>query len=288
MMSFKMIGLTVLALGFSGMASAADSPWASGGEFSLGYDSNINNAPVGQSERGSGVADGLLYAGHTLTSDGVSLLTRGSLRMQTYEHAPSLSNIKAGALARVLMRTGRGLLAPTLSASVSANYWEFNSRQRDSVEYRAGLALQQQVTTQITARLLLESTRRDSQSRVFDLRGRSAGVGIDWQPRPRLNVHLGYQFSDGDVVATSSPGPVIASVAEVIEPDQAFGGDVARQRAYRFDADTQIATLGFNYAFSNALSLDTQVQYVDTNSRPGSIQYTRWISGAGLLWRFGR
>lgn len=267
--------------------AAADSAWTSGGEFSLGYDSNINNAPVGQTEIGSGFAEAGAHLDHRLAlSEDASLLLRGNLNVQDYATRHSLANVKAGVLTRLLLRPGKGLLTPTLIGSVSAARWEFNSDMRDGSEYRGLVALRQRLNTQMSLRISAGVSRREGRSAVFDLKVRLGGLDLEWQPRPRGNLHAGYQYLRGDVVATSLPGPTIRDIAEVIELDDAFDGNVTNQRAYRFNAQTRIATLGFNYAISPALSLDTQMQYIRVRSEDADIRYTRYIGSAGLLWRF--
>ena len=273
----------LLACG-AGPATAGD--WRAGGDFSLGYDSNYRNVPDGQEALASAFAEGgVNLDGRYALAPGTGLLLRASLQGQNYARTPALANLRAAALARLLWRASPALHAPLLALSGSAALWEFDSRMRDGGEYRAQLALQQRLSTRVSLRLGAAASRREGDSAVFDVEGHSGTLDLEWQHR-RLGLRLGYLLGHGDVTATSTPGPVILGIAAAVEPDDAYDGALTNLRAYRFDGDTAMLSLGASYALSPDWTLDAQLRRVRVRSSGGEVRYDRSIAGAGLLWRF--
>lgn len=265
------------------------------GDVGAGYDSNVFNAASGWEE---GLAFATAGAHGNLNrrlGEATSLLTRLSLTGETYEHVEGLTNGKAALMLRVSHRPGAGFFVPVLAGWVSAAWWEFDSRIRDSVEYRGGVYLLEQLTTALRARLGVTASQRVSESEAFDLDGIAAGVDVDWLATPSLTVYTGYQFRDGDIASTSG---LLYGYADVGEPDDAFtvpgalpklshipGGGSGTPYAYRFPATTHVGTLGFNLPVGADLSLDIQGQYADS-STDANLGYERWIGSVSLLARF--
>lgn len=265
------------------------------GDLGAGYDSNVFNAAPGWEE---GLAFATAGAHGNLNrrlGDATSLLGRLSLTGETYEHVEGLTNGKAALMLRVSHRPGAGFFVPVLAGWVSAAWWEFDSRIRDSVEYRGGVYLLEQLTTALRARVSLTASQRVSESEAFDLEGIAAGVDLDWLAAPSLTVYTGYQFRDGDIASTSG---LLYGYADVGEPDDAFavpaapaklthipGGGSGTPYAYRFPATTHVGTLGVNLPIGSGLSLDVQAQYADS-STDANLDYERWIGSVSLLARF--
>lgn len=278
--------LTLLILLCLSGAAGAASPWAFGGNLDLGYDSNSGNAQGGTEAIDSGVANlNLSLGGQLPLTDRLALLLRGSLQHQQYERIEGLTNGKATALLRLLLRPGRDVQSPTFSLSASTAIWRFDSQQRDSEESRASLIWQQPLSTRFGTRLSVNGSRRRApDSAVFDLDNRSLALDLEYQLTPALRLNTGYLYQRGDTVATSLPGPLILSAAEAVEPDDAFGNG---RRAYRLEAATGVSSLGLGYALSQRWSLDFQAQHVSARSERADIDYERWLLTGGLLWRFG-
>ncbi len=262
------------------------------GDLGLGYDSNVSNAASNRGGSGwdsdlrdSAFASGALHLTHHYRpSLYTTLLTRGSVLAEAYERYGKLSNGKVMGALRLVHRPAGGFFMPTFAAWGSAAWWEFGSQIRDSAEYRGGVYVMEQITTEVSVRLNLSASRRDSRSRVFDLSGTSAGLNVDWRAGPAVTLYGGYQNNRGDVVSTARAYGYPSGVAE---PDDAFGdsGGGGGQYAYRQNASAHIGSLGFNLPLSSNLSLDTQALYIDSRADLGW-QYTRWITAASLLARF--
>jgi hypothetical protein len=276
----------VLLCGFDGLARAQESPWKFGENLGIGFDTNIGNAekkPEVQSSTFGALDYQLDYNFRPLES--VSVQVRAALQAQDYFRFNRLSNAKGSGMLRLVYRPGPGFYVPELSAWGSAGYWRFGSYIRTSDEYRYGLGLAENITTRIDLRLSLTGSRRISNTRVFTLHGDSAGLNFDWQVLDPLALYGGVLFHYGQVVSSGSPDGKIIRVAEVIEPDDAFGGFATDQFAYRLRAHTRIGSLGLNYQFDPSWTVDAQTQYIDTRGGFGN-NYSRWISIVSLLLRF--
>ncbi|HUR41840.1 MAG TPA: tandem-95 repeat protein [Verrucomicrobiae bacterium] len=257
------------------------------GDVGSGFDTNVGNAQADADVRESGFVSA---AGHASWQHRLNLYTtvllRGTLQGEHVESFEGLSNAKGIGMARLVYRPDGDFFTPQIAGWVSAAYWEFDSAIRDGVEYRGGAYLAQQVTTQISARLSVGASQRESESRVFDVAGFSGGINVDWLPMAGLTIYGGYQHYRGDVVSTATPGTLnIGRAAEVIEADDAFGGFATGMRAYRLDAASNIGTLGFNYALSRNLSVDAQAQQIDTQADFDN-EYQRTVGVVSLLVRF--
>ncbi len=252
-----------------------------GGELGYGYDGNANSARNGGDERSSRQLRGRLALDSTwqLSPQAAVQLQTGIEGQHDFKF-DGLSNARLSGLARVLFRPCGGFYAPTFTLSGGAAHWDFNSRQRDSAEYRGSAHLTEQITTRISARLGFSAVWREARGEVFDLDARSGLLDLDWNVHPRLALYFGYQYREGDLVSTAAVAPAAALASA---PDDAFNrpGDIV----FRLAADAQTGTLGFNYALTPQLALDVQTQFIDAEADLGT-RYQRWLSTAGLLFRF--
>jgi hypothetical protein len=257
-----------------------------GGDLASGFDDNVTNAPNAADVRESGFASaGGNVDYQRALSLYTTLLVRGSVQAEYWNSFDGLNNGKATVMARMLYRGDGDFWTPTWAAWLSAAAWEFDSEIRDSNEYRGGVFLTENLTTEVSGRIALNYTLRESEGLVFDVSGASASLNLDWRPAPRATVYTGYQFYDGDVTSTATPSLWIGLAADAIEPDDAFGGLAGGLRAYRLDAQAQVATLSFNYALSRKLSADLQAQYINTRAT-SRIDYERMVGVLSLLARF--
>lgn len=269
------------------LAQAAELHLRYTGDLSSGFDNNVSNSQDDREIRDSAFVSGGAHADYRRElSEYMTIVLRGSLQGEYWARFDGLSNGKATLLSRVLYRADGDFFTPLIAAWVSAADWEFNSAIRDSYEYRGGVSATEQLTTLVSARLALAANRRDSAGRAFDLSGWSALLNLDWIAAPHSTAYTSYQWYQGGVVSTSAPNALrIGRAAEAIEPDDAFGGLAANERAYRLDARSQVVTLGVNQALASGLSLDLQGQYIDTRADFGNA-YQRMIAVVSLLARF--
>jgi hypothetical protein len=278
--------LTAILISLPIAAHAEASPFRVSADGGLGYDGNVANAESGPQMPATGfaVADVNAQYKHRLPMN-TELVLRGTLGGEQYFHYVGLSSARATGLARLYYRPSGGFYAPTFSIWGSAAQSRFGSRMRDSSEYRGGAFVSEQLTTELSARLGGTFSERDSDSRVFDLRGRSASLNLDWLVTHALTAYLGYEYRYGDVFSSGQPTLKIVQAAKVIEIDDAFGGEAANEFAYRFTGHSQIGTLGLNYSFSPRFSVDLQGQNINTRAGYGN-HYNHPVGVISLLTRF--
>jgi hypothetical protein len=254
------------------------------GDLGFGYDDNVGAAANGPDIRDSAfVSAGLNLDQSRRLGSTTGLLLRGSLRGEAYEAAQGLSNGKLTALARLSHRPEGGFYMPTLAGWVSASLWEFDSAMRDGAEYRVGAYLSEPLTTALSARLSVQVSERTADSAVFDLSAWSAGLNLDWSVLGVLTLYAGYHFHDGDLVSSASVYPK----AHEPEPgDDSYDDDALDGlTAYRVQARTQVGALGVNVPISGQLSLDAQVQQVESETDYG-VGYSRSLAVVSALLRF--
>lgn len=250
-----------------------------GGEAAIGYDSNVANARQGSDERAAGFAELDASLDQIWDLDASNALQlRFGVDTQAVAKYEALDSAKGSLLLRYLLRPGQAFYAPALGLGGSAAWWEFNSRLRDSAEYRASAFVREQLTTRISARLTGTLDWRRSRGEVFDLRTRALGIDVDWAIASRFAIYAGFQRRWGQFVTTRPTAP---DATLVFAPDDAFPGEFAT----RLDGSANISTVGCNLAFTRWLSLDVQGTFVETGASTG-IHYRRVQSVASLLARF--
>ncbi|MFA5939349.1 MAG: hypothetical protein WC809_08335 [Sinimarinibacterium sp.] len=266
------------------VASAAPASRALSGEFGVGFDTNVANIRQGGDTR----EDTFLQLGAIAETGwklGSSMAMHWQLQLdgQGYAQYAGLSRAVPAARWRWLIRPGAGFYAPVLAMSASAASEEFDSRLRDAAEYRAGLSLQQQLTTRISLRLGGSASWREARREsVFEGSARSATLDIDWQPWRDVALYAGYQYRDGDLVSTApNPPPAVLYAARAYAPDDVFDG----QTAFRLSGHAEVGTAGLNYSLSPHWSLDVQARYIEAEADIGT-HYRRTQTLASVLWRY--
>ncbi len=252
-----------------------------GAAAALGYDSNVANARQGAHEHQAGFAelDAALERTWDIDDDN-ALQGRVGVDTQAFTTYEGLDNAKGSLQLRYLLRPGQAFHTPLLALTATAAWWEFDSHLRDGADYRTSAYAREQITTQISARVTGTLDWRKSRSEVFDLRTRSLGLDLDWSLGNRFAIYAGFQRRWGQFV-TTRPESTIYSPNLVHEDDDVFPGE----EALRLDGAANIATGGFNFAFTDKLSLDVQGTFVETGASTG-IHYRRVQSVASLLARF--
>lgn len=275
-----------LGLALTATGARAENTFRLTASTGISYDGNVANAEKGGQIPATGFGSASVGAQYSIPMPlNTQLVLRGTLAGDQYFHYVGLSDATATALARLLYRPGGGFYAPLVALWGSADNSRFGSRMRDSADYRGGAFVREQLTTDISVRVGGTYAERHSKSSVFDLRGQTATLDLDWQLTSSLTSYLGYGFRYGDVFSTGEPTLKVVEAAKVIEADDAFGGAAANEFAYRFMGHSQTGTLGLNYAFSPRFSVD--LQGTDINTRAGWGNHYNHPSGTlSLLMRF--
>lgn len=277
----------------SGM-SASLAPSLSGA-LGLGFDSNVGNTPSGNEPRSEGVLDGGLAATWRIDQ---GLFTawqvRGSLDASGYAPTSDLSEARAALRLRWTHRPGSGFFAPVLAAWASAGARVSASELRGGADYRTGAYLREQLTNAVSARLGFTFSRRDSESRVYDLTNRSITLGFDWAFSPTLTLYSELEHFNGQIVSSVVDDEDLISprqksyhylvpLAEETEADEAYGSN---WYALKVPATGNLLALGANVPIGSRWSLDSRLQYglIDVTGVP--LSYGRGQLALTMLRRF--
>lgn len=282
------LALFVGTLAPSGTASAQMSPIqprVTAG-LSVGYDTNLLASQENREKEGSRFYSMLLSGDVTwIATNVLALMLRGQLQGDSYDRFEELSNARALAMLRAIYKPPGGFYTPVLTGWVSAAKLEFGSEIRSGEEFRGGLLATLPLTTRIGLRGELKGFHREGEGLVFDQSGQSAVLGLNWTLDPGLLANLSYEFQTGDSFSSGAPTLRITRSAEALEPDDAFGGLAANQFAYRFQADTQVLSAGFNYRLTSNSALDAQIQAISVDADLDN-RYFRMVGVFGILVRF--
>jgi hypothetical protein len=175
-----------------------------------------------------------------------------------YATYDGLSNVYGGAEIDVLYRSSGSLDALTYRAFARAAVHDFESQLRDGYRYSLGGSAQKYIGDRMILIGEIAYNVRDSRSEVFDLRNASVSVYVDYAISTRGAFYVGGEYRDGDAVSTAPPSIPALAIADAIAIDDVFT-DTTRF-AYRFEARSVYAVLGFNYAIGARHGLDFSVR----------------------------
>jgi hypothetical protein len=253
------------------------------GEASIGNDDNILNAPKGEDAIISPFHYARLAADVTqIVASPLVIGARVQVEGEDYWDVDRLSNVKGTGLLRLTYRPDGAFHSPALTLWGSAADWRFKSNLRDSHELRAGLRLDQALTTRVGLRAEIKAVRRMADNRIFDNDAQSASIGADWRVHDQVGLRLGYEYITGEMVTTAPATSVPPVVREATRKDDLFEGN---KIAYRIQAHTQVGTAGLNWRFSPRFALDFEARGAWADGKRG-LEYERARGTMSLLARF--
>lgn len=214
-----------------------------------------------------------------------ALIVSGSMSNEEYTEFKGLSKTAAGLNLTWQFITRSGFNAPLYSLSISVEETDFETDIRDGQTLRFGANINKRLTDRITVISGLDFKQHEADSQVFDNRESRFFTNFDYVLNHQSTLYATYSFISGDIVSTATPTLVILNEAEVLEPDNAFGGATANAIAYRLNAKTQVLNFGFNYAINERNSLDFSVMDIQSRAN-ATIEYDRILFRATYLTRF--
>jgi hypothetical protein len=197
----------------------------------------------------------------------VVALSGGAEKFHSYE---GLSRAYAGAFGELQYRTSGSFSAPTYALFARATGEQFESYLRDGYRYTVGASVRKPVTDRITLFGAVAHNERNAQSAVFVGRDNSARFNIDYAATSTSTLYLTTEYRKGDATSSGLPSLQSLDIAKVFARDDAFNDQLF---AYRIDASTVIATLGYNLPFGPRDALDFSWRHVETTSDDSSIVY---------------
>ena len=255
-------------------------------EISTAFDDNIRRAQNDEDIREDVVTNATVKARGGIPIDSFSLFNYGvEAGYDFFADFDSLNSLNYNVNARYRFALASGFTSPIYSISAKIGGIESDRDMRDSTIVSLAANLNKWITNTINMTTGIDFKTRESRSDVFDTTETRLFANFDVNLSKTDLIYTTYTFITGDIVSSASPSLEIVNVADAIEPDDAFGGVVTNQFAYRIDADTQVLTFGYNKILNRDLSIDLSARFVDTEAS-GDIGYDRSILRASLLGRF--
>lgn len=271
-------GLTATILALSAPAAAIEV----GGEVSLIYDSNLNNAPADQ-EQEDGALHMSMHLGTTLQPHRrAHLLLRAGIATGVYREFTDLSLAEIEFLARYRYRLGAAQYAPSFLAQASLSAWEVNDALRDQTIFRGLIGLLQPLAPGWSLRAQIDARISEARERLYDTRAVGGLLELEWAVTDKWLLYLDQRWQSGDVVSTGNPTLAVINRADVVVADDAFG---AGGFGWRLDGDSWISGLGSNWQLRPNLSVDLLFRHIDTENELGQ-HYRREQFFSSLLYRY--
>ncbi len=201
---------------------------------------------------------------HTRT---VLALSGGAEKFHSYE---GLSRLYGGALGEFQYRTSGSFSAPTYALFARVTGEQFESYLRDGFHYAVGLSVSKPVTDRISLFGAVTHNERNGESAVFTGRDNSVRINVDYAATATSTIYLTGESRRGDAVSSGFSSLASLDIAKVFARDDAFNDQMF---AYRFEAKTAVATLGYNLPFGPRDALDFSWRHVQSTSVESSIVY---------------
>lgn len=163
---------------------------------------------------------------------------------------------------------------PFIRTSIGVSYLDSESAIRDSVLVDLGLSLNVQPTAFFDATLGLLVESREAETDVFDTLKSQIFLTGNFSPFERIVLRAGARLVVGQEVSTATPTLAIVGAAQVIEPDDAFGGVEAGRFAYLIDATSAILETGVGLKLGQRVETNLLYRYINT-SADADIGYDR-------------
>jgi len=255
--------------GVSGPAGAAGFEFKGyGAEASWTSDSDVNRAPSGDMLHDRILAVRVNASGAVPVSVHTRFVLQGFVGTQKFGKFTGLSSNTVGAQGDFSYRPSGEYGAPTYGAFVRLAQEAYESNLRDGYRNAYGLTVLKPATDRIVLSGAITLNTTDGKSTVFDTRNVSLRGNADWSLGRWDTVYLGADYRKGDSVSSVcrtcdlrlTSG--LISTASAVTQDDAFNDNV--RDAYRFKANTLIATLGYNHAFGEKQSVDVSWRRVQS------------------------
>ena len=278
--------LVLLALLLPANLPAYEAPWLFTANISLSHDDNVANAGVSRDER-SDLLTEFSGAINRLFQPNLywSLEAEAGLTLRRYQDYSRLSYLAPEILGRANFRPGGGFYTPTFSAQLTVAHRNYSSRLRDGRLMRAGLLMQQPLSTRVDLRAGIEQVRRRADNRVFSYSFINTSFELEWRATTRGTLILGYLDRDGGLISTSRDYGSLNNAAERVIADDAFPRANTEQFAYRLDASAELITLAWYQGLSETLTASALVQQRDASAGYGT-GYKGTLVSAGLSLKF--
>lgn len=220
---------------------------------SLLHDDNVNRTMIKAkktSDQSLGVSISQPFV--LSMSEHTRALITGGLDVEQYLDQHRLSNVSGRFQGEVQYRGSAEFGTPTFALFAKAALVEYQSKQRDGMEYSAGISVRKTFTDRIKSYAAIFHHERDGQNSVFKNKYDGILFNLDYDLRSAGTLYLGGEYREGDMVISAPWWNWYTTWAPSdITSDDAFSG-----WSYRVKGTTRILKAGFNLPVSQRSSLD--------------------------------
>jgi uncharacterized protein YhjY with autotransporter beta-barrel domain len=214
------------------------------------------------------------------------LILRPYLSSEKLATYTALDKTNVGAKTEYQYRASGAFDAITFGLFWDLSYDDYDSKLRSGNTNVLGISARQQLTEKVGIFGALENNKRDARHEVFDTTYDALRVFVDYSLARSGAIYLGAQHRKGDLVS-STPDPFYYNaIALASTPDDAF----AEQSliATRFDAKTNIWTLGYNRPLGSRDSIDLAVMNIksEASANATSVSYSSTQYSLAYIMRF--
>lgn len=165
---------------------------------------------------------------------------------------------------------------PFVRLGLGLSYIDSETQRRDRTALDTVASINFQPTTFFDTTLGVQAVVSDAETKVFDTSKATLFTTANFSPTPKLVLRTGLRYVLGDEVSTATPTINIVNSAEIIEPDEAFGGAPDERFAYLIGANSAILEAGFGYSVTSSIQANMMYRFVSTQA-DGDISYERSI-----------
>jgi hypothetical protein len=263
---------------------AARSDWIFGADASLRHDNNVGNAEYQDDIVGDTILGARLSMFRLFPLDGnYSVTVGGDLNGESYHRLTGLSNVSLDGVFILKKKWGLGALAPWARAGVSVARSSYDDSYRNAWIYRATLASGRRIDERWNLWAEYAYERRAARTAVQEVPGLSGdaysqnshnvAANLEYSLNENTFLVFGLLARHGDVVSTTSPGPMIYSASLALAEDPAFGSE---EYAYRLTGTTFGFRVGINYSPTPHSLLGCGFTRLETRAAGGN-NYTKSI-----------
>ena len=219
------------------------------------YDDNVSRAWRGPDVlRDSSISLGAQTARFFPVDTHSRVMLGGSVGVEKFDRYDGLDRVFGAVRAEIQYRPSAEFFAPTWALFGRVLGEHYDSNLRRGWRYSVGAYVMQPVTDRIQLLATVAHNERDAKSAVFDGRENSAQIGLDYALAEKHTLYASGDYRRGDTVSDGRASLASIDLAKWFAPDNAFPGK--NLFAYRLEAKTTIATVGYNYALSEGHALD--------------------------------
>jgi hypothetical protein len=228
-------------------------------EVGINFDDNVSRGRLAAEKRSDVsaniVADRSMVFPLTQNTQAVLLGSIGGEKFRSYD---GLDRIYASLRAELQFRASGEFTAPTLAAFGQIIGEQYQSKLRRGYRASMGASVRQSVTDRIQLSGEVAHNERITTGDVFSTRDNSLRLGLDYALNNDSTLYLAGEHRRGDTVSSGLASLPNIDIAKLFVLDDAFPG--GQTYAYKFEARTNVFTLGLNVGLGSRDSLDISLR----------------------------